>query len=88
MILRKYRSSDCKGITELFYQTVHAVSAKDYMEEQRNVWATGQADLAAWDQFLQEHYSVAAALDSTEFEPDLSGESMKTQVASTSFPML
>ena len=47
MILRKYRSSDCKGITELFHQTVHAVSAKDYMEEQRNVWATGQADLAA-----------------------------------------
>lgn len=34
MELRKYRQSDCKILTELFYHTVHTVNAKDYTEEQ------------------------------------------------------
>ena len=60
MKIRKYRSSDCKELTELFYNTVHIVNAKDYTEEQLNVWATGQADLEKWNQSLQEHYSIVA----------------------------
>lgn len=60
MIIRKYQSSDCKEITELFYHTVHIVNAKDYTKEQLNVWATGQVDLEKWNQSLQEHYSVVA----------------------------
>ena len=60
MIIRKYQSSDCKGITELFYNTVHTVNAKDYTEEQLDVWATGQVDLEKWNQLLQEHYSIVA----------------------------
>ncbi len=60
MIIRKYQSSDCKEITELFYHTVHTVNAKDYTKEQLNVWATGQVDLEKWNQSLQEHYSAVA----------------------------
>lgn len=30
MIIRKYQPSDCKKITDLFYNTVHNVNAKDY----------------------------------------------------------
>lgn len=39
MIIRKYQPSDCKELTELFYNTVHNVNAKDYTKEQLDVWA-------------------------------------------------
>lgn len=58
MIIRDYQPSDCKEITELFYNTVHTVNAKDYTKEQLDVWATGQVDLEKWNQSLQEHYSI------------------------------
>lgn len=63
MELRKYQSSDCKEVTELFYNTVHTVNAKDYTKEQLNVWATGQVDLEKWNESLQEHFSVVAVDD-------------------------
>lgn len=60
MYIREYRSEDCRCLTELFYNTVHTVNAKDYSEEQLNVWASGQVDLNKWDVSLSEHYSVVA----------------------------
>ena len=60
MFVRGYQMSDCKEITELFYNTVHTINAKDYTKEQLDVWATGQADLEKWNQSLQEHYSIIA----------------------------
>ena len=60
MFVRGYQMSDCKEITELFYNTVHTINAKDYTKEQLDVWATGQADLEKWNQSLQEHYSIVA----------------------------
>lgn len=60
MLVREYQISDCKKITELFYNTVHTVNAKDYTKEQLDVWATGQVDLEKWNQSLQEHYSIVA----------------------------
>ena len=60
MIIRDYQPSDCKEITELVYNTVHTVNAKDYTKEQLDVWATGQVDLEKWNQSLQEHYSIVA----------------------------
>ena len=60
MKIRKYQPSDCKSLADLFYHTVHTVNAKDYTEEQLQVWATGQVDLENWDQSLQEHFSVVA----------------------------
>lgn len=60
MIIRDYQPSDCKEITELFYNTVHTVNAKDYTKEQLDVWATGKVDLEKWNQSLQEHYSIVA----------------------------
>lgn len=58
MFIREYQSSDCKELTELFYDTVHTVNAKDYTKEQLDAWATGQVDLEKWNQSLQEHFSV------------------------------
>ena len=40
MELRRYQSSDCIEVTELFYNTGHIVNAKDYTKEQLDVWAT------------------------------------------------
>jgi len=60
MIVRKYKSVDCKELTELFYNTVHEVNAKDYTKEQLNVWATGKIDLKSWNQSLLKHYSLVA----------------------------
>ena len=45
MRLRKYRTSDCGHLAELFYHTVHSVNAKDYTKEQLDVWATGIVDV-------------------------------------------
>lgn len=63
MLIREYQSSDCKDLTELFYNTVHTVNARDYTREQLDVWATGQVDLKMWNQSLQEHFSIVAVDD-------------------------
>lgn len=58
MIIRKYETSDCEQLAELFYQTVHTVNAKDYTNEQLNVWADGNINLKEWDKSLSTHYAV------------------------------
>lgn len=60
MILRKYKPSDCKQIAEIFFNTVHAINAKDYTKAQLNAWATGQVDLESWNQSFLEHFSIVA----------------------------
>ena len=61
MEIRRYQQSDCRELAELFYHTVHTVNAEDYTKEQLDAWATGQVDLEAWNQSLQEHVSLVAA---------------------------
>lgn len=63
MIIRKYLSSDCKYLTELFYQTVHSVNAKDYTKEQLNAWATDNEDIEKWNLSLSRHFSLVAVKD-------------------------
>lgn len=63
MIIRKYKSSDCMNLAQLFYDTVHSVNAKDYTEEQLCVWATGKVDLDQWNKTLLEHFTVVAVED-------------------------
>lgn len=58
MKLRKYQSSDCPQIVELFYATVYDVNAKDYTKEQLEVWSTGNIDLIAWNQSFLNNYTV------------------------------
>ena len=58
MIIREYRSEDCKELTELFYNTVHTVNAKDYTEAQLDVWAPNLADLENWNRSLLKNYSL------------------------------
>lgn len=63
MLRRRYGTLNCKYLSELFYNTVHSINAKDYTEEQLNVWATGSVDLEKWNQSLLSHFSVVAVED-------------------------
>lgn len=60
MIVREYRSEDCEELLRLFYETVHAVNARDYTKEQLDAWATGKEDAARWDASLRAHYALVA----------------------------
>lgn len=63
MRIRAYQPADCRALTELFYETVHTVTVRDYTAAQRDAWATGQVDLAAWDASLQAHVSLVVEED-------------------------
>ena len=63
VVLKRYRTEYCDQTAELFYETVHTVNAKDYSEEQLNVWADGKTDLEKWNKSLLEHYSIVAIKD-------------------------
>lgn len=60
MEIRRYLPSDLAQISQLFYDTVHTVNAIDYSKEQLDVWATGQLDLAAWNESFLAHYTLVA----------------------------
>lgn len=60
MLIREYISSDCERLAELFFQTIHTVNAKDYTQEQLNVWAIGNVDLSIWNNSFLEHYTLVA----------------------------
>ena len=63
MWIREYKPADCAQLAELFYQTVHSVNAKDYTEEQLNVWATGNVDLDEWNRSFLKHKTIVARAD-------------------------
>lgn len=60
MIIRQYTPTDCEELAKLFYFTVHTINAKDYSQEQLNVWATDKIDFEVWNKSLSEHYTVVA----------------------------
>ena len=60
MQLRKYETSDCEQLAELFYQTVHNVNARDYTPAQLNAWATGTIDLQEWNRSFLKNETIVA----------------------------
>lgn len=60
MKLRAYEQKDLKELAALFYDTVHAVNARDYTPAQLDAWATGQVDEDAWQASLSAHDSLVA----------------------------
>lgn len=63
MEIRKYQTTDCDEIAQMFYNTVHFINKNDYSEEQLNVWATGNVDIAAWNDSFLKHYTVVAEIN-------------------------
>lgn len=64
MTIREYSAEDCLEITQLFYNTVHSINARDYTVEQLNAWADGSPDLKNWNDSLLRHYSLVAVKNS------------------------
>lgn len=60
MNVREYKPSDCEKLANLFYDTVHNINARDYNQEQLNVWATGNVNLENWNKSFLEHYTFVA----------------------------
>ena len=60
MRIREYTKNDCIEMYQLFYDTVHAVNAKDYTESQLSAWATGDFNFTAWNSMFLSHYTVIA----------------------------
>ena len=60
MYLRAYLKSDLKEIIDLFYNTVHAVNAKDYTKEQLDAWAPKKADIEGWGESLLNNRTIIA----------------------------
>jgi len=48
MFLRPYRPADKRYLQQLFFDTVHAVNARDYSPEQLNAWAPEEPDREVW----------------------------------------
>lgn len=48
MFLRAYRPVDKRQLQQLFYDTVHAVNARDYTPEQLDVWAPAEPRRDSW----------------------------------------
>lgn len=63
MEIRRYQPSDLQQISQLFYDTVHTVNARDYSPEQLDAWASGQLDLAVWNSSFLAHYTLVALID-------------------------
>lgn len=63
MRLRQYQPSDCKILTELFYDTVHKINIKDYSVQQVNAWADGNIDLKKWNDSFLSHHTVIAGIN-------------------------
>lgn len=63
MMIRAYRPSDCQELAQLFYETVHAVNARDYTPEQLDAWAPAPPDPAVWDASLRAHCALVAVVD-------------------------
>lgn len=60
MKIRDYKSTDCTEIAQLFYETVHAVNARDYTKSQLDVWADGRVDITVWNQSFLAHHTLVA----------------------------
>lgn len=63
MMLRLYRPADRRLLTDLFYNTVHAVCAGDYTSAQLDAWAPKVPDAAVWDRSLRDQTVLVAEED-------------------------
>ena len=60
MIYRAYTSNDLAAIIRLFYDTVHAVCARDYPPKQLDAWAPQELDMERWQATLLAHHTIIA----------------------------
>ncbi|MDQ3020633.1 MAG: GNAT family N-acetyltransferase [Bacteroidota bacterium] len=63
MKIREAEEKDIEGIIELYRETVRAVNAKDYNEEQIEIWSAGAENYDNWKKPISEQYFLVAVID-------------------------
>lgn len=61
--IRAYRETDCKTLSALFYETVHAVNAADYTREQLSAWAHDKNQLQTRQPALSSQRTLVAEIN-------------------------
>ena len=57
-MIRKYMSSDLNAVVGIFTLAVHAIGSNYYSPEEIEAWAPSQPDMAMWERYLNEHYTL------------------------------
>ncbi len=77
ILIRRYNDGDAKFISQLYYDTIHTVNAKDYSKEQLEAWApySSVKDYSGWEEKLQKIKPFVALIGEqivgfAEFEPN------------------
>jgi len=60
-VIRRYRRSDLDSIIELFHDTIHAINARDYSQEQLNAWAPKNINRNSWHERFSSSITYVAA---------------------------
>lgn len=63
MIIRRYNDKDFEFISDLFYETVHTVNARDYSAEQLNVWTENSDNLKTRRKDLLKQHTLIAEIE-------------------------
>ncbi|MBY0378785.1 MAG: GNAT family N-acetyltransferase [Rickettsiales bacterium] len=74
--VRRYQGGDIKFLSQIFYNTIHTVNAKDYTKEQLDAWAPWSSvqNYSGWKEKLEKIRPFVALIGNTivgfaEFEP-------------------
>ncbi|HHP0483043.1 TPA: N-acetyltransferase family protein [Vibrio campbellii] len=63
IIVREYRESDASELWKIFYNTVHKVNIRDYLEAQVNAWAPDDFSVDVWQQRMNSISPFVAEID-------------------------
>lgn len=64
-IIRDHRPADAAGLTDIFYETVHALADDLYTRDQIEAWAPWPRDYPAWLARLDRLHPFVAVIDGT-----------------------
>ncbi|MCX4363344.1 MAG: GNAT family N-acetyltransferase [Clostridia bacterium] len=60
--IRRYEEKDCVPISNLFYETVHSVNAKDYTQAQLFAWAKNKSQLLSKNVAFLNQFTLVAEI--------------------------
>lgn len=60
--IRRYEEKDCVTISDLFYETVHSVNAKDYTQAQLFAWAKNKSQLLSKNDSFHNQFTLVAEI--------------------------
>ena len=63
--VRRYQDGDAKFLSQIYYNTIHTVNAKDYTKNQLDAWAPWSSvqDYSGWQEKLEKIKPYVALID-------------------------